>query len=102
LRENLLYLSICSDLLSLISVIGGYYSQENSSLLYSNLLSVIYERADRMKLNIQTKIMHSSISLAPAVQTAFPEELPEESVSLADGGDAFAMQPPATPSAHAP
>lgn len=65
LRENLLYLSTCSDLLGLISVIGGYYSQENSSLLYSSLLDVIYERSDRMKLNIQTKIMHASIAMAP-------------------------------------
>jgi hypothetical protein len=70
LRENLLYLSTCSDLLGLISVIGGYYSQENSSLLYSNMLDVIYERADRMKLNIQTKIMHSSIGLAPSASPA--------------------------------
>ena len=32
------YLSICSDLLGLISVISGYYAQENPSLLYGNLL----------------------------------------------------------------
>lgn len=64
-RENLLYLCICSDLLGLISVIGGYYSQENSSLLYSSLLDVIHERSNGMKLNIQTKIMHASINLAP-------------------------------------
>ena len=64
-RENLLYLSICSDLLGLISVIGGYYSQENSSLLYSSLLDTIHERSHGMKLNIQSKIMHASISLAP-------------------------------------
>jgi hypothetical protein len=72
LRENLLYLTTCSDLLGLIGVIGGYYSQENSSLLYSNLLDVIYERADRLKLNIQTKIMHSSILLAPTASPAIP------------------------------
>ena len=28
-RENLLYLGMCSDLLGLISVISGYYTQEN-------------------------------------------------------------------------
>jgi len=64
-RENLVYLSICSDLLGLISVIGGYYSQENSSLLYSSLLDTIHERSNAMKLNIQTKIMHASIALPP-------------------------------------
>jgi hypothetical protein len=93
LRENLLYLTTCSDLLGLISVIGGYYSQENSSLLYSNLLDVIYERADRMKLNIQTKIMHSSISMAPAAPLAIHEGILAESVSLAEGGDPIAVQP---------
>jgi hypothetical protein len=70
LRENLVYLTTCSDLLGLISVIGGYYSQENSSLLYSNLLAVIYERSDRMKLNIQTKIMHASIATSPPASAA--------------------------------
>jgi hypothetical protein len=55
-------------------VIGGYYSQENSSLLYSSLLDVIYERSDRMKLNIQTKILHASIVMAPpAAGPAAPE-----------------------------
>jgi len=68
-RENLVYLSICSDLLGLISVIGGYYSQENSSLLYSSLLDTIHERSNAMKLNIQTKIMHASIALPPPDMT---------------------------------
>lgn len=72
LRENLLYLSICSDLLGLISVIGGYYSQENSSLLYSGLLDTIHERSHAMKLNIQSKIMHASIPLAPPVPRPAP------------------------------
>ena len=31
--KNLLYLSLCSDLLGIIGVITGYYSQENPSLL---------------------------------------------------------------------
>ena len=60
-----MYLSICSDLLGLVSVIGGYYSQENSSLLYSSLLDTIHERSNGMKLNIQSKIMHASIVLPP-------------------------------------
>jgi len=63
LRENLLYLSICSDLLGLIAVITGYYAQENSSLLYSNLLEIIHHRCNGLKLNIQTKILHASIVL---------------------------------------
>lgn len=81
LRENLLYLTTCSDLLGLISVIGGYYSQENSSLLYSSLLDIIYERSDRMKLNIQTKIMHASIVMSPppaAGPPPFPPAAAEE------------------------
>ncbi len=73
-RENLLYLSICSDLLGLISVIGGYYSQENSSLLYSSLLDTIHERSNAMKLNIQTKIMHASITLTPAQSEVAPPQ----------------------------
>lgn len=64
-RENLLYLRICSDLLGLISVISGYYTQENSSLLYSNLLEIIHHRCNGLKLNIQTKILHASIAVTP-------------------------------------
>ena len=36
-HENLVYLSLCSDLLGQISMISGYYTQENSSLLFNNL-----------------------------------------------------------------
>ena len=62
-RENLLYLSLCGDLLGLISVISGYYAQENPSLLYSNMLEIIQERSDGLKLNIQTKILHASVTI---------------------------------------
>lgn len=62
-RENLLYLTICSDLLGLISVISGYYAQANPSLLYSNLLDIIQRRCDALKLNIQMKILHASINV---------------------------------------
>ncbi|MCA9105887.1 MAG: hypothetical protein KDA83_10700 [Planctomycetales bacterium] len=66
LQNNLLYLSTCSDLLGLVGVIAGYYAQENGSLLYNGLLSVVGERADALRLNIQIKIMHASIeTLAP-------------------------------------
>jgi hypothetical protein len=65
-------------------VIGGYYSQENSSLLYSNLLDVIYERADRMKLNIQTKIMHASIALAPPTAPPAAPPPPEPTAAEQD------------------
>ena len=75
-RENVLYLRICSDLLGLISVISGYYTQENSSLLYSNLLEIIHHRCSGLKLNIQTKILHAAITLPPDHQPAAePEEV---------------------------
>ncbi len=64
-RENLLYLSMCSDLLGLISVISGYYAQENPSLLYGNLLEIIHQRCDGLKLNIQIKILHVSVDITP-------------------------------------
>lgn len=58
-RENLLYLSLCSDLLGQISMISGYYTQENSSLLFNNLSEVIHQRCDGLKINIQLKILHA-------------------------------------------
>jgi hypothetical protein len=63
-QENLLYLGLCSDLLGLISVIAGYYSQENPSLLYNKLLEIIHHRSSALKLNIQLKILHASIDLS--------------------------------------
>jgi hypothetical protein len=63
-QENLLYLGLCSDLLALISVIAGYYSPENPSLLYNKLLEIIHHRSSALKLNIQLKILHASIDLA--------------------------------------
>ncbi len=69
-RENLLYLSLCSDLLGLISVISGYYAQENPSLLYGNMLEIIHARSDGLKLNIQTKIMHASVVIDPPATAA--------------------------------
>jgi hypothetical protein len=79
-RENMLYLRICSDLLGLISVISGYYTQENSSLLYSNLLEIIHHRCSGLKLNIQTKILHASLEVAPDAELApaIPEPLGDE------------------------
>jgi hypothetical protein len=62
-RENLLYLSICSDLLGLISVTGAYYAQANPSLLYSNLLEIIQRRCAALKLNIQIKILHAAVPI---------------------------------------
>jgi hypothetical protein len=59
--ENQLYLSLCSDLLGLISAISGYYTQENSSLLFNNLSEVVHQRSDSLKLNIQLKLLHSLI-----------------------------------------
>ena len=64
-NHNLLYLSLCSDLLGLISVIAGYYTQENSSLLFSNLTEIIHQRCDGLKINIQLKILHANINVTP-------------------------------------
>lgn len=58
-KENLLYLSLCSDLLGQVSMISGYYTQENSSLLFNNLSEVIHQRCDGLKINIQLKILHA-------------------------------------------
>jgi hypothetical protein len=64
-RDHLLYLSLCSDLLGLVSMIGGYYTQENSSLLFSGLPEIIHQRCDGLKINIQLKILHATISAEP-------------------------------------
>jgi hypothetical protein len=69
-RENLLYLSLCSDLLGLISVISGYYGQENPSLLYGKFLEIIHQRCDGLKLNIQIKILHASVAVGELVPDA--------------------------------
>lgn len=61
--KNLLYLGLCSDLLGIIGVITGYYSQENPSLLYNRLTEIIYQRSSSLKLNIQLKILHANIEL---------------------------------------
>jgi hypothetical protein len=57
-QENLLYLRLCSDLLSLISAISGYYTQENASLSFNSLPEIIHQRCDGLKINIQLKILH--------------------------------------------
>jgi hypothetical protein len=64
-RDHLLYLSLCSDLLGLVSMIGGYYTQENSSLLFSGLPEIIHQRCDGLKINIQLKILHATIDTSP-------------------------------------
>jgi hypothetical protein len=61
--ENLLYLGLVSDLLGVISMIGSYYTQENSSLLFNNLSEVIHQRCDGLKINIQLKILHATVEL---------------------------------------
>jgi hypothetical protein len=73
--HNVKYLSVCADLLGLIDVLTGYYTQENSSLLYNNLLTIIPERSNSLKLNIQLKILHANIVL-PALETAPTAEAP--------------------------
>lgn len=66
-RNNLLYLSLCSDLLGLVSSISGYYTQENSSLLFNSLPEIIHQRCDGLKINIQLKILHAGIA-TPAME----------------------------------
>jgi hypothetical protein len=61
--ENLLYLSLVSDLLGVISMISSYYTQENSSLLFNNLSEVIHQRCDGLKINIQLKILHATVQV---------------------------------------
>jgi hypothetical protein len=65
-EERLLYLGLCSDLLSLISSVSGYYTQENSSLLFNTLSQVVHSRCDALKLNIQLKILHAMVPVAAA------------------------------------
>ena len=64
-HDHLLYLSLCSDLLGLVSMIGGYYTQENSSLLFSGMPEIIHQRCDGLKINIQLKILHATIKTEP-------------------------------------
>ena len=59
--EHLLYLSLCSDALSLISTVSGYYTQENSSLLFNNLSELVVQRCDALKINIQLKLLHAMV-----------------------------------------
>lgn len=77
-RDHLLYLSLCSDLLGLISMIGGYYTQENSSLLFSGLPEIIHQRCDGLKINIQLKILHATIKadfIEPETTKASPQAI---------------------------
>ncbi len=71
-RNNLLYLSQCSDLLGLVSMIAGYYTQENSSLLFNNLSEIIHQRCDGLKINIQLKILHAIIDSEPIAEASSP------------------------------
>lgn len=63
-EERLLYLGLCSDLLSLISSVSGYYTQENSSLLFNNLSEVVHSRCDALKINIQLKVLHATVPVS--------------------------------------
>lgn len=84
-RDHLLYLSLCSDLLGLVSMIAGYYTQENSSLLFNGMPEIIHQRCDGLKINIQLKILHATIELdraedSPRSDTTSSEK-PAENVS---------------------
>jgi hypothetical protein len=76
-----MYLSLCSDLLGLVSMIGGYYTQENSSLLFSGLPEIIHQRCDGLKINIQLKILHAmidttSVEMVPKSEAGSTAETP--------------------------
>jgi hypothetical protein len=73
-EKNLLYLSLCSDLLGIIGVITAYYSQENPSLLYNRLTEIIYQRSSSLKLNIQLKILHAMVEVKPSAPELSPSE----------------------------
>jgi hypothetical protein len=80
-RENLAYLSYCSDLLGLISMIAGYSTQENASLMFNSLPEIVHSRCDGLKINIQLKILHATIpvegaSLATAGVPTAPVDTP--------------------------
>jgi hypothetical protein len=64
--RNLIYLGMCSDLLGLVSTISGYYTQENSSLLFNSLPEIVHQRCDSLKINIQLKLLHALIPDHPA------------------------------------
>ena len=83
--KNLLYLGLCSDLLGIIGVITGYYSQENPSLLYNRLTEIIYQRSSSLKLNIQLKILHAMVELKKEPRPATPEVTAAEP-ALVEGG----------------
>ena len=72
--RHIVYLRYCSDLLGLIAVITGYYAQENTSLLYNRMLEIINDRCDGMKLNVQLKILHSTIPLVDESYVEQPNE----------------------------
>lgn len=76
-RENLAYLSYCSDLLGLISMIAGYSTQENASLMFNNLPEIIHSRCDGLKINIQLKILHATIPVQlPGMHRESPVAIP--------------------------
>ena len=54
-----------STVVGLIAAITGYYTQENSSLLYNRLSDIIHERCDGLKINIQLKILQALIDMPP-------------------------------------
>ena len=87
-HDHLLYLSLCSDLLGLVSMIGGYYTQENSSLLFSGLPEIIHQRCDGLKINIQLKILHATIKADPLE----PEKRPEATTVAANPNQATVLK----------
>ncbi len=78
--HHVAYLSVCSDLLGLIAVITGYYTQENTSLIYNRIADIIHERCNGLKINIQLKILHATIDLPNADVSEFVSEQTFEAI----------------------
>ena len=77
--HHVAYLSVCSDLLGLISVLTGYYSQENPSLIYNRMLQIIHERCNGLKINIQLKVLHALVDLPVGREMMHQDGLPAKS-----------------------
>lgn len=95
IRDNLAYLSYCSDLLGLISMIAGYSTQENASLMFNSLPEIVHSRCDGLKINIQLKILHATIPVQNLpVSTVVP---PTATGDSAQAGQSLSKTGPAAP-----
>jgi hypothetical protein len=59
-------------------MIAGYYTQENSSLLFNSLPEIVHQRCDGLKINIQLKILHAGIETNPLETNEVPRAVEPE------------------------